>query len=182
MHLKKCKHKIITTYPTNTDIEYHTPFFPTDTTNEMITDRTKVEHENYSSHHEANNYPTRSSLSPNFQELEQEPFDTTINCHQPTYRSLRTKRTFTYLEDYICQQASFHSSQNYDKNKGLHNLGNHFPLTTTTSNHSVSNNHKVFITSINTHIEPNMYQEALASPDWYKAMSDEITTLEMNNT
>lgn len=131
MHLKKCKHKIITTYPTNTDIEYHTPFFPTDTTNEMITDRTEVQHENYSSHHEANNYPTRSSLSPNFQELEQEPFNTTINGHQPTYRSLRTKRTFTYLEDYICQQASFHSSQNYDKNKGLHNLGNHFPLTTT---------------------------------------------------
>lgn len=98
-------------------------------------------------------------------------------------RSERNKRTPTYLQDFICQQAtSLTHSKTSDKKKGTLISGTPFPLCATVSYHKLSLHHKSFVSSILTHSEPTTYQKAIENSEWCKAMKDEIYALELNKT
>ncbi|CAI9759851.1 unnamed protein product [Fraxinus pennsylvanica] len=98
-------------------------------------------------------------------------------------RSERNKKTPTYLQDFICQQAALLThSQKFEKEKGTMASGTPFPLCATISYHKLSKHHKVFASSILVHPEPKTYQEAAKIPEWCKAMKDEICALELNKT
>ena len=98
-------------------------------------------------------------------------------------KSNRNRKAPSHLQDFICQPtSSLLHSQELNKDKVYTKSGAPSPLCATLSYHKLSSNHKAFVTSISTHIEPSSYQQAHKCVEWRKAMQVEIDALVLNNT
>ncbi|KAH9671963.1 protein kinase domain-containing protein [Citrus sinensis] len=99
------------------------------------------------------------------------------NIQTPT-RTQRDRRPPTYLQDY-CTLAS-HKSTHADLVSS--SPGKKYPLHNFISYHRFSPAHKSFLSDITSTTEPSFFHEAVKLPECRKAMEDEITALEKNNT
>ncbi|KAH9672540.1 protein kinase domain-containing protein [Citrus sinensis] len=120
---------------------------------------------------------TQQPGSPADATLDSSPSLGNQNIQTPT-RPQRDRRPPTYLQDY-CTLAS-HNSTHAD----LASLspGKKYPLHNFISYHRFSPAHKSFLSAITSTTEPSIFHEAVKLPEWRKAMEDEITALEKNNT
>ncbi|KAH9684825.1 retrovirus-related pol polyprotein from transposon RE2 [Citrus sinensis] len=120
---------------------------------------------------------TQQPGSPADATLDSSPSLGNQNIQTPT-RPQRDRRPPAYLQDY-CTLAS-HNSTHAD----LASLspGKKYPLHNFISYHRFSPAHKSFLSAITSTTEPSFFHEAVKLPEWHKAMEDEITALEKNNT
>jgi len=88
-------------------------------------------------------------------------------------RPIRTHHPLTYLKDF---HTAFMSTRTTSSD------GIRYPLHHFLSYNHLSSSFKNFIFSISSSSEPKCYVEASKSDCWIKAMQDEITALETNNT
>jgi len=82
-----------------------------------------------------------------------------------------TKRPARF-DDYFC---SFTTSSGTSK-------GTSHPMHKFVSYKKLTNNHKKFLDNISTHREPSSYLQASKDPHWIKAMEEELSAMEENNT
>ncbi|XP_019175436.1 PREDICTED: uncharacterized protein LOC109170740 [Ipomoea nil] len=91
-----------------------------------------------------------------------------IPQQQVNRRSTRQKQPPHYLQDYVCQSTSVKTSP-HDMCKVL-------------SYDRLSPHFQSFVMNISCQVEPKNYQEAAKYECWTKAMKEEISALEKNNT
>lgn len=77
-------------------------------------------------------------------------------------RSTRTHRPPSSLKDFVCHIPH--------------------PITDVLSEEKLSTTYKEFVMNVSSVYEPQFYHQAAKIPKWRKAMSEEITALEANNT
>jgi len=85
--------------------------------------------------------------------------------------STRTKRPREYLKDYHC---NFNIFNTYSRVK--------YPLNSVLSYNKLSPSYKSFVMSLSSHVEPNIYSEAVKYDCWRKAIQCDISVLESNQT
>ena len=91
-----------------------------------------------------------------------------------TSNSTRVVKRPAYLQDYHCQLASSNLIS------GPAPIVN--PLSDVLGFGKLSTHFKAVVLSVSANVEPQSYQEACGSPEWQKAMQDEIKALELNGT
>ena len=57
-----------------------------------------------------------------------------------------------------------------------------YPLSQVISYNSLSSSHRLFPLHISSHYEPSFYYQAMAFPEWRKAMKVELDAMELNKT
>ena len=85
--------------------------------------------------------------------------------------STRPKRLPEYLKDYHCNLSVSNTSSRVK-----------YPFNSVLSYDKLSPSYKPFVMSISSHVEPNIYAEAVKYDCWRKAIQCEISALESNQT
>ena len=112
--------------------------------------------------------PTSESLAPII-----EPSPTTL----PIRRSSRTSTPHSWLQDYVTGSQSNHSTTAQDWLNGTRYPMHHF-----LSNSQFSSTHSAYLANITTTKEPHTYAQAIIDPNWRKAMDEELSALQLNQT
>ncbi|XP_074317895.1 uncharacterized protein LOC141653928 [Silene latifolia] len=94
----------------------------------------------------------------------------------------RTKFLSSRLQGYVVGTTADTSSDSDSSSDSPRSSDTPYALANYLSSQKFSLRHRAFIAAITSGIEPPNFRAALASPDWCKAMQDEITALENNAT
>ncbi|MCH80704.1 retrovirus-related Pol polyprotein from transposon TNT 1-94, partial [Trifolium medium] len=85
-----------------------------------------------------------------------------VNQHDNLRRSTRIRQPPSYLQDYQCHVK--------------------YPIQNHLSYDKLQPSYQQFICQVSTIYEPSFYHQAVSSPEWRKAMAEELAALEANNT
>jgi len=89
-------------------------------------------------------------------------------------KSTRSIKPSAYLKDFHCNVAAGIESKNSFLVK--------YPISSFVNYSKFSNNHKHFVFSISSIVEPKTYVQAVKHENWRKAMDDEINALVQTET
>jgi len=92
----------------------------------------------------------------------------------PLRVSSRTKKTPSYLQDYICPSSTISASY-------VNKTCSSYPLSNFISFANLSNSHHIFALSLVSQIEPKSYVEAIKSECWKQAMQLELNALDQSS-
>lgn len=103
---------------------------------------------------------------------------------QPLRKSIRTKQTLTYLNDYhyILPQTLSHSSPLLATGLGSNSSSTSHPLFNFLCYDSLPDAHKTFSMNVTIEFEPKTYKEEAKHPSWQTSMKKEIQAVQSNNT
>jgi len=95
----------------------------------------------------------------------------------PVRRSSRTSTPPSWLQDYITESQANHSTTAQDRSNGTKYPMHHF-----LSNSRFSSIHSAYLANITTTKERHTYVQAILDPNWQKAMNEELSALQLNQT
>ena len=97
-------------------------------------------------------------------------------------RSTRVRRAPQYLQDFHHHQSSLAMPSQSLSKCSTSITGNPYSLHNFLAYKRFSPSFAAFSTSVSMHIDPTTYKQAVKHPGWCKAMSDELSALEHNQT
>jgi len=95
----------------------------------------------------------------------------------PVRRSSRTSTPSSWLQDCITGSQVNHSTTSQDRSNGTKYHMHHF-----LSNSRFSSTHSAYLANVTTTKEPHTYAQVILDPNWQKAMDEELSALQLNQT
>ena len=95
----------------------------------------------------------------------------------PVRRSSRTSTPPSWLQDYVTGSQANPSTTAQDRPNGTRYPMHHF-----LSNSRFSSTHSAYLANITTTKKPHTYAQAILDPNWQKAMDEEFSALQLNQT
>ncbi|XP_068483312.1 uncharacterized protein [Phaseolus vulgaris] len=95
----------------------------------------------------------------------------------PVRRSSRTSTPPSWLQDYVMGSQANHLTTAQDRPNGTRYPMHHF-----LSSSRFSSTHSAYLANITTTKEPHTYAQVILDPNWQKAMDEELSALQLNQT
>ena len=97
-----------------------------------------------------------------------------VFCHSA---NSRTSTPASWLQNYVTGSQANHLTIAQDRPKGTKYPMHHFH-----SNSQFSSTHSAYIANITSTKEPHTYAQVILDPNWQKAMDEELSALQLNQT
>jgi hypothetical protein len=108
--------------------------------------------------------------------------ETTAEPEPELRRSTRHVRQSSRLHDFVCTSVNTTSSKSNQAAPATHASGTPYAMNTVLGYEKFSLKHRAFLSSIDSHMEPTSYSQAIRDPKWQEAIDSELQALEQNKT
>jgi Reverse transcriptase (RNA-dependent DNA polymerase) len=108
--------------------------------------------------------------------------ETTAEPKPELRRSTQLVRQPSRLHDFVCTSVNTTSSKSNQAASATHASGTPYALNIMLGYEKFSLKHRAFLSSIDSHMEPTSYSQAIRDPKWQEAINSELQALEQNKT